>query len=459
MQRVGIYCDGDTCRVASVSYLQGKPVFDFAETLVGKEIKNKISMRCCDKKFEIVSPLEVEELFIRKLRMPLTKKEALFEALPFQLESLLPFSIDEGIFIPQLTKVGNETDVLIYATHNDTVSQHLFDLEKRGLSSEWISSVPTALIHFICFYLPEISDVLIVHQSEKGVGFVLMQDRRAIAAMNLGKDVSEVKIERILHYLQEKNGGTLPQNYLLCGDVTLFPKLSYLFRARDDFEELRGNQEELLPFAVPLGLSLETQGEGVIQFRQGHLTTLGHVQKTKRLFYTLAGGGVTLMLAALIAFQMVIGKQQKVMRKELKGFISRYKQEFPLLKFDASKGIENNLSQIKKQLRGSKAAGKLYLEPPKVSDLLLYLSVYPELNEEGVKIESLQWNLESYPSVNSPSKNYEIKVDLTFSTLQALKARAFHDALLRGDAYINEKKGVTWSRNGDVYQTSFFLNH
>src|SRR5690554_2098356 len=89
MEFVGIQKENHFCRLAYLSKVHGEIVIQCLEKAQSSpEVKKNLST---------VTAIEGQDLLVRHLSSPLKKRRALQKTLPFQLEPLIPYSLDEVI--------------------------------------------------------------------------------------------------------------------------------------------------------------------------------------------------------------------------------------------------------------------------------------------------------------------------------------------------------------------------
>ena len=122
--------------------------------------------------------------------------------------------------------------------------------------------------------------------------------------------------------------------------------------------------------------------------------------------------------------------------------------------------MQQLLAQWKQSLASQTRPFPYLLSVPKVSDVLAWLSTHPQLLlHTGIEIQKVHYSLVQYPKLQQASLQTQAKVDLEFTASTPTAARAFHDALLRGEGPVDAKQKVAWTVHQNIYHTSFYLNH
>ncbi|MGH2638853.1 MAG: hypothetical protein ACRDF4_06175, partial [Rhabdochlamydiaceae bacterium] len=97
------------------------------------------------KNLKIVTGLDGSSVLRRDLKLPLTTSRTLAQALPFQLEPLLPYPPDQSIVYPQFHPSGKETFVVAWATTPASVQSHFEKWKFLGIDPDLVSSETLAL--------------------------------------------------------------------------------------------------------------------------------------------------------------------------------------------------------------------------------------------------------------------------------------------------------------------------
>ncbi|MCB1080260.1 MAG: hypothetical protein KDK69_00420, partial [Chlamydiia bacterium] len=111
----------------------------------------------------VVAGVDGHDLLIRQLRSPLRKKQALHKTLPFQLEALIPYSLDEVIVKPIYIREKEETLGTFFTVPKKFFEKFLHTYQERGMDPEWVSVVPMALLRFGEFTCPDAPSLVIFH--------------------------------------------------------------------------------------------------------------------------------------------------------------------------------------------------------------------------------------------------------------------------------------------------------
>ncbi|MCB1083779.1 MAG: hypothetical protein KDK61_05680, partial [Simkania sp.] len=118
MLKIGIYKDGKQLKVAALS----------DEALI-ERLEEPAQFSEEDWEGLFVTGIEGDKVLARHIESPLKKKRALEKTLPFQLENLIPFELDEVIVRP-IYQIGKErTQASFFVTSQETLEKHVIKQE------------------------------------------------------------------------------------------------------------------------------------------------------------------------------------------------------------------------------------------------------------------------------------------------------------------------------------------
>ena len=283
MQVIGVHRDGDYGRMA-VLHVRGRRFTILSLSECKRDLLKKgLTGR-------VVSGLGPDEVFVRKLTFPFTKKRAIRKALPFQLEKAMPFSEEHVTTVPDI--VGNEAT--LYTFFHETMQSHVRDIKELGFDTDQVTTVARALLQFKKRFVAEERVLLVYVGWEKTyLVYVHNQEIRESLAVEGGFDSPSAEyykqIGRSLTYLKRKEG--LDRLYGVQLGYTL-PFNEICFLELKPYLDVDAGRLRL--YAIEIGLALET-----LQLRRGlslrekkSLTTL------KRMF-------VGSLVAAVVAVGLV----------------------------------------------------------------------------------------------------------------------------------------------------------
>lgn len=417
------------------------------------------------KEVEIVSGLSSADVFIRKLHLPLRDKRKIIAALPFQLESLIPFSNENPIVCPLLKPLGKQmTSVTVIATAQGHLSSHLAILKGIDIEPDTVSCHPMALGRFARWKFSKEHRILCFDIRNKRISSAVFEGNELLLSQAISFDENEnvsLELEKFSIFLKQKGVIDDETPWIMTGEATdsLIEILSRFFPGR----KLEIPEKDLTQYAICIGLALDTipkDGTGV-QFCQNEFTPehTFHLRRKKTLQYL--GFCLGAALAMLIGGSFALNNKQRILNKNLRDYLSSSSLKEASF---APNQIQEKLHEWENSLKGQKTSFPLLPNVPKVSDVLAWISTHPAFatedgeQKEGMEIKMLHYSLMKYPKIGETSSPYVAQVEIEFNSLAPRTARDFHDALLKGDQIVNAKKEVKWQAQNQTYYTSFELN-
>ncbi len=413
------------------------------------------------KEIQIASGLMSSDVFIRKLHLPLRDKRKILDALPFQLESLLPFSSENPIICPLLKPLSKQmTAVAVIATTQEHLSSHLTKWKEMDIEPDTVSCDPIALLRFARWKFPQEFRILCFDVRDKKFSCVLLEGNDLVLSQSSLVDNPEnfaLDLEKLSIFLKQKGVVDDQTPWILTGDSADFTEvISKIFMGN----KLEISEEGLALYATPIGCALDALAADKlsVQFCQKEFTPehVWQLRKKKMLHYLGLCLGAALLMS--IGGSVVLHRKQHKLIENLQSYLS---SKDPL---SSIHHMEEKLYEWENSLRGQKNSFAFVPTVPKVSDVLAWLSAHPSFateeggQKEGMDIKSLHYTLVKYPKIGEATSPYTAQMELEFTSLTPRSARDFHEALLKGDQIVNAKKEVKWQTHNQSYQTSFELN-
>lgn len=469
MEFVGIQKESHFCRLAYLSKVRGEIVIQCLEKeQPSPEIKKNLST---------VTGIEGQDLLVRHLISPLKKSRALKKTLPFQLEPLIPYSLDEVIIKPLFYIGDDKTEAQFFCVPKKALEKHLQSFQQFGIDPDWVTTVPSALARFVTFVAPDESSLIVFHIGMRKIQLISIHDHKLFSHVTLhigAKDLSDGdsakiveklkrEVDRALCFMDHKEVVSGKRKVLFCGEKA--KEVEVLLEGEDfllapiEIEGHRGfSGESVRPYAVPIGLALDAliNDSTSIQLRQEDYIPKRTYANLKK---GLVQGGVLagmLFLLALTFSTLLYSKKEANLIEEISDLMTYYESGIPSLNGGIKgKHLEEVLTDLNRKLRVPKNGEHLYQSPPLIADLLAFISTHPQL--EGIDVKRLDYTLTRYPTIKNPSDSYRPKVHLIFTTPEAKRARAFHDALIDDEQFVDGNGEIEWKRNEDEYEIAFFL--
>lgn len=267
------------------------------------------------KNLRVVTGLDGSSIIRRDLKLSLKNLRTVKAALPFQLEPLLPFSLDQSIIYPELHPTKNETVVVAWATTRSAVQSHL---EKwKAFDPDLISSETIALARWARHHFPEEPQIVVV-DGKLGVAL----DRDVIVCAMESSDPERLKI-----FLKQKYPF---YHWVECAD----------------------------PFAVPFGLALEPLQKNPCQFRPKGSISERQKKREKAILKKTLMAGVSLTVATWLISQGIFWVQEKKILSEI----------------GSGKSLVEATEQFRSHIIHETKKAPLVYELPTMQDVLAWLS-------------------------------------------------------------------------------------
>lgn len=163
MKYVGLSWEAGLLKAATLSSTGEIESLETFSEVPEKFIKNK--------NIYLVTGLASDQVLRREVSLKLQKSSAILKALPFQLETLLPFDRQETVIYPILYSTAEGTDVVIFATTRSKIGHHL---QSVRVDPDQISCVPLALARFLRSLFPDEPLIRWIHEN---TGIALDHDK------------------------------------------------------------------------------------------------------------------------------------------------------------------------------------------------------------------------------------------------------------------------------------------
>ncbi len=410
-------------------------------------------------------------------------------ALPFQIESSVPFSPEETVAHTLFRKgKGKETFVTLMACKNATLDGHIEQWQSLHADPTHLSCIPQALHRYASHFFPKISSMALFHVGSEHCTYLVIKEGRLILSGHicLGSsrfsqalkeddpslagdflddiDISagrtprlyrieqqfKQEIARVKTFLERKGFAALPT--LLCGEIPA-PIAAIL---ETQFETcLTSDAKEfvpLQPYAISLGLALDAhyQDKYSVQFRQDKKASKRWRYRFKKMLTTYVSLSIifTLLFGTMKSFGL--SAKRRSLEKKLSSVLNK------------EVSLNEGISALETAAKKNRSSNPLPLAP-KVSDVLQWVGTHPLLKKgkggTPLEITRVQYKLERYPKLGEKKVPYLAKVELEIFSTSPTAARDFHNALLKGDHLVDEKKEIVWKTSHNAYFTKFYLKN
>jgi len=504
MQKIGIYQDGTKLKVAALSEKQLIERLDQPDHFSEEEWPGLV-----------VSGLEGDKVLVRHIESPLKKQRALQKTLPFQLENLIPYSLEEIVVRP-IYQIGKDTtQATFFVASNLALETHVKSIE--GVDPSWVSCIPMALQRFAVFTGQQEEGYMVFHAGHRVTEIVSIyrgmvqhtisisvgiehleaaykkdrpkeKDSERIHSMRrldlrrltqkeypyLTEMLQEFQreVDRTFCFLIHKQNKEQLKFLLFAGETETTFQLETWLKSSETFSfsvlPIKGHRgydaDVVKTYAIPIGLALDAlkRDKKSIQFRQGEWVAKAVYEGIKK---RVAKGACLCLVSAAALFligHLVYQKKQKVFLEKIEHFTATYEKEIPQLKkISFLNTPKEKIQFLNRNIKVMKSDHRYFSPPPLVADVLAFLSEHPKLGrqegEKKMEINHLRYELIEYPSVEQPFQSYKVKVNMEFTSPESVWAREFHDAIIEDTTWVDSEEEVTWDRKQNAYTLSFIL--
>ena len=515
MQFLGLHLEKNSLTTALVVKEKKRFKVKFLETLFLKEkglkeVKQLLEyLSGKEKTFFTVSALETHSVLLRSLEMPLKSRRDLLKTLPFQLENIIPYPLEEVIVIPSVEKASSigKSIATLFCCHDKIYLDHLEKFKYYDIDPQWIGCIPQALYRFSKHYTGE-KDVILLHMANDAVHIIaILEDKpRHSFQIEIGKQdflealhkdmpASENKeienlfyqidcfnissgsfihfsklldrflkeFDRIFYFLvHQKEGRKFDKIFFLKEEGFLAPFKNHLEESLDvSLQMVESKDEEikkLKPYAVPIGLAIDvlSNDHKTLQFRKLVDTEKNIGNYILKNIKAVALSSVIACSLVAVSSYVLLNQKENRLSKNLSLLMERYPEEVANFHEDVEKAtFFSRLNLIEKHFNKVKKPYGYYLTPTHVSDFLEYL--YKEEKSSSLKIQEIDYELIQYPKVEEPLESYKIKVQLTMTADEAEITEGFFEKLCNSAVWLEETPKPLLTKENNGYQAIFFL--
>lgn len=491
MYVLSIHPDGEYFKVALLSTKNKRVKIEFINDLRKdivdlNQLKRKIDSvtKQREGKVDIVSALGPDEVLTRTLQLPLRKKRAIMKALPFQLESILPFAQELSTTLPVITKMQKSSKVKLYSYMNETMDNHIQNIKTFGFTPDWVSTVPAALTRFAQTFSTESNECLIFHfgwarsylvalsggeeifSTTLSIGLkdfidALKQDFPEVEEVNLdllesqiedsaqrddehsemGQVLSEVQkqIYRVIEFVKRVNPEKTTGGVIFTGYTEIVKKITkwmdaFPGEAIELIPHLEYETKEIASYALEIGLALDAleRDEKTIQLRVGQFLPqriYKNVKRKARLFLGMSLLTSSLLCATLLSYFWKVESSHKERFGRVVNLSGADIDLFPFMQktFVGQDEIRKGICQLVNTFKRVKPEGLAKLEPILMSECVEWIL---HCYKEGIDVNNIHYELDSYPTADEPLKDTKINFTITFSSEDTQVSREFYEDLV-----------------------------
>jgi type IV pilus assembly protein PilM len=451
----------------------------------------------------LTTGLESRDVIIRSLSLPLKKDKDIDAALPFQAENLIPYSIDQAVLSwNRIEKKDDSSEINFFSVKKDRLEKHLESWQLLKIEPEIISTESMAFVRFLEFYSSNIEPCFIIHITETSTSCCLIVRNNIIASHSLSEGLLNLTpdspseafkpillgITKMIYALSKEHKGDPITLGLVTGDAVFYPFLVDSIYKQLNLREpeplpLNFSKQELLNFAIPIGLAINAIDPHPLNFRQHEFVyphPLKHIKFPLGIYL-----GLMIILSLVFYFfgQLYLHHQENQLKQEYVEILAEMNKSYDsfektfLVKNPAAREKYNDnlpgiselnrdelierINFLQNELTSAPDSFPLFANIPRVSDVLAWLSTHPKAigdnNDPRMQIEYFNYVMVKRPVHGKKQEKYQVKVELEFTSPSPTYAREFHDALIAPNDFVDPKAEVKWNSNRGKYTTSFFL--
>lgn len=427
-----------------------------------------------------VGALKSSSVLVRQLDLPVKKEKELDQVLPFQVEPLLPYPIEEGEIDRIVLKVEDgQTKITFLAVKQSEIEAFLGENEN---DPELLSVESVSIAQFAHHITQSPHPLIAIHIDEEYTTVTASILGKLIAAhtFDLGSDdmrsdSMRQNIHRSLLSLQKSAATPLMRQVVI---TSVKPLDSYTFLLPTTHSEWAVPNLEWQRYTVPIGsaLSALTGSKGSVNFRKNSFAYPAPWKRLKNVLSTYfsltVGASLALFLFGkgylqneLRGLNEQFMEQLIFLNRDPKAFEARFQEkvlgldpEVVNISSYSPDELNERIEFLQKEIQASPNLFALHPNVPRVSDLLAFLSTHPQISsEKGFKLISLAYQMTKRPDMGKKQERYQVKVDMEFTTNTPKQAREFHDALIAPNDFVDPKGDIKWSTGKGTYRTSFYL--
>lgn len=398
-----------------------------------------------------------KECFHTSLTLNITNQKAIEQVLPFQLESLLPFPIQEAVIAFSVAPLSvSSSRIFVSATKKSSLENFEnffrdFGLEMdRSICPAFALSLAhkkSSLANKSCLYAwlhsKNLSFFLIDSTGVRGVRDALF-DIEELSQADL-----ELELRKTALYLQ----APASCERRLIGDIEAY---SSLVDAYDTPSSSSINCEDRRFFMLcALGEALEQPQNSSLFFKRvSKRNFLNSLHKWK-LALDFVQKALFLLSASLLVFGVVTNyRETKALDNSRQKLITLAKEHG--VDLESSSLQEDGLDQSEALLEKALSPYPLFPDSPTARDLLGFLTLQLE-KTPGAKLISFDYVTETMPTPKNPSAKYRVKVDLELEITDVAAASELQERLMHAFGWIERPTSLIWKPLKDRYKVSFYL--
>lgn len=358
------------------------------------------------KKGEVITGLSTDEVIHRNLILKLNSKRELLATLPFQVESILPYPLDEVILLPDVHyQKHGQSHLSLLAASKKTLLEHV----KTHHNSDIVSCLPLALYRYARHFFPEMESFFLIYENL----FLVVQNKKMIGF----QAINDENAKRVLALMQK--------NYPEINPTPIKDGPDWAYAA-------------VLGLALDAAIGDSRSG----QFRQDQFISEREKKAKKKHYLTFYATCACFVFFSSLFSHIQIKKREKSVLNQLG--------------YPSSTSLQSVADELEENLYRQKKETIAVCMLPKVSEILTWLSTNENLQKEA-SINRFKYQLTEYPKLGVSSVIFRAKVELELKTQNPKIARNFYESLLRNTDFVDQNKEVQWAADHGLYKAIFHI--
>lgn len=464
MKKIGIYQDGEEIQIAKVSKKQFK-------VLSCNQGKGANSLDKFLSKKNLVAGLETSDVMVHELNFPTDNEKAIRKGVRFQAKMSSHLNEESSVQVP----IYKEKKVYVYTSSVGKILKLRRRFESANI--QMLSCTPNALARFFKIYAKGYDSAIVIHFAKYTISCVLVQNHIPIQFYLIDRGIESLLEDDIIDLEALRND---PRVMFLKKEITkVF--LSFLSKQEkvpvlltgyvDHFKNIDTAlfvevQEKISSFidvgldvrkihAIPIGLAIDALIDDAysLQFFQNKALpdylAKSYGWKVCRVF----SGCVLLNLMFFGFVYQKLHTYKKHLTERIDKVIA-FDEAILKREYDLSDRLDEKVHTLQQIMLKESGRFVFPLQEANVSKVLYWFYSHPLKHK--MNMESIRYQLESYPSIETPKDPYLIKVSIKLRFENTKAENNFYDALTK-DPFIDQTRTVEWRKTNQYIQTSFYI--
>ncbi|MEZ5315250.1 MAG: hypothetical protein R3E91_03450 [Chlamydiales bacterium] len=399
-----------------------------------------------------ISLLPSKGVLVRGSEIQVEKDKDIQAAIPFQLEPLLPYSIDQAIIrFQKIKKKSHATLLTHFSVRKDHLEEHLKALHTKNIVPQVVTCVPYALAALTRLFTESSAINFLVYEGEEETTCILVDQGKLLAArafkktQHLGNEVQKT----VLSFASSHKTKKIDTIFLLGRHPEQIEAATGKMVKCPSLLASNVSNEDLREYGLAIGGAIAGYEINFIEEKRSYPYQWSRFKKPLITSITLLG----ILLGTLLSFAKISLNQEKKRIEE--SVVSLLQAEGKNILTEQLLDADDylfTLEKIEKTINSRPNTYPMLPNIPNVSELLAWLAKQP-----SIAIDSIQYSMIKRPDFSRKDERYKVRVEIEFFSKSTETTDAFHNALLSAQNVIDPKEAVEWSNSKGKYKTSFYL--